>query len=365
MRELTIGTRRIADDEPCYTIAEIGHNHGGNVATAVKMIRAAEQCGVSAVKLQKRDNANLYTKALLDQPYDNENSFGATYGEHRAALEFGLQQYVSLRTIALFKGLDFFATAFDEASADFLAEVDVPAFKIASGDLTNTPLLQHVARLGKPMIVSTGGGDWHDVDRAVNAIAAITNQFALLHCTAAYPVQDFSELNLLAIVEFRARYPETVIGWSGHDNGIAMAVAAYTLGARIIEKHFTLNRAMKGTDHAFSLEPAGLRKMVRDLDRTRLALGDGVKRPFASEAGPLRKMAKSLVAARDLPAGYELTRDDIARKSPGGGLAAAGHEAILGFRTVRAITRDEQFSNQNLDSVFIHTSQCSCRQCVS
>lgn len=341
MRELTIGTRRIADDEPCYTIAEIGHNHGGNVQTAMKMIRAAAGCGVSACKLQKRDNANLYTRELLDQPYDNENSFGATYGEHRAALEFGVREYLACRATASVADVAFFATAFDEASADFLAEVDVPAFKIASGDLTNTPLLQHVARLGKPMIVSTGGGDWTDIERAVNAIAPITKDFALLHCTAAYPVQDFSELNLLAIVEFRHRYPETVIGWSGHDSGIAMATVAYTLGARIIEKHFTLQRASKGTDHAFSLEPAGLRKMVRDLDRTREALGDGIKRPFPSEAGPLRKMAKSIVAVRDLPAGHVLGPGDLARKSPGGeGVPPYLADWLVGQRLTKPLVKD-------------------------
>jgi N-acetylneuraminate synthase/sialic acid synthase len=209
---------------------------------------------------------------------------------------------VTCRAVAKGFNIQFFATAFDEASADFLMDVGVPAFKIASGSLCDLGLLQHVARLGKPMIVSTGGGDWHDVERAVNAIAPITKDFALLHCTAAYPVRDFSELNLLAIAEMRARYPETVIGWSGHDSGIAMSVAAYTLGARIIEKHFTLNRTMKGTDHAFSLEPAGLRKLVRDLDRARLALGDGEKRVYPSELGPIAKMRKTLT-----PEGYKVT----------------------------------------------------------
>ena len=357
MRELTIGTRRIADDEPCYVIAEIGHNHGGRVATAAAMIKAAAACGASAVKLQKRDNANLYTRALLDQPYENENSFGSTYGSHRAALEFNLQQYVSCRAVAGSAAVDFFATAFDEASADFLAEVDVPAFKIASGDLTNIPLIKHVARLGKPMIVSTGGGDWADVDRAVNALwgASVAGGWALLHCTAAYPVHDFSELNLLAIVEMRARYPSTVIGWSGHDNGIAMSMVAYSLGARIIEKHFTLNRASKGTDHAFSLEPAGLRKMVRDLERARLALGDGVKRPFPSEAGPLAKMAKSLVAARDLPEGHVLEAGDILRKSPaGGGLPAYQHGSVVGFALSRAIRRDEPLMGDHLSCDSLH-----------
>jgi sialic acid synthase len=357
VRELTIGTRRIADDEPCYVIAEIGHNHGGKVATAVQMIKVAAACGASAVKLQKRDNENLYTRALLDQPYENENSFGATYGEHRKALEFGLSQFVSCRTVAGGVGVDFFSTAFDEASADFLMGVGVPAFKIASGDLTNIPLIRHVASFEKPIIISTGGGDWQDVDRAVDALVGgpWRLSFALLHCTAAYPVHDFSELNLLAIVEMRARYPGTVIGWSGHDNGIAMSLVAYSLGARIIEKHFTLNRASKGTDHAFSLEPAGLRKMVRDLDRARLSFGDGIKRSFPSEAGPLAKMAKSLVAARDLPVGHILEAGDIVRKSPAGrGLPAYEQGSEIGFTLARAIRRDEALTFEHIKCDSLH-----------
>lgn len=354
MRELTIGARRIADDELCYVIAELGHNHGGKVATAALMIKVAAACGASAVKLQKRDNANIYTRMLLDQPYEHENSFGRTYGEHRMALEFGMQQYVSCRAVAGAAWVDFFATAFDEQSADFLMEVGVPAFKIASGDLTNIPLIKHVAGLRKPMILSTGGADWVDVDRAVNALLPITNNFALLHCTAAYPVHDFSELNLLAIVEMRARYPETVIGWSGHDNGIAMSLVAYALGARIIERHFTLNRASKGTDHAFSLEPAGLRKLVRDLDRARLAFGDGRKRAFPSEAGPLAKMAKSLVAARDLPAGHVLTSADVLRKAPSGGLSAYLLPSVVGFPLARSLRRDEALTYDHIQCDSLH-----------
>jgi N-acetylneuraminate synthase/sialic acid synthase len=292
MREFFINGHRIADDAPCYVIAEIGHNHGGKVETAVQMIKAAARAGVSAVKLQKRHNETLYSKALLDAPYENENSFGPTYGAHRRALEFDARQFVSCRAVAQSFGVDFFATAFDEASADFLMDIDVPAIKIASGGLTDHGLLRHVSLLGKPVIVSTGGGTFADVDAAVNILTAGSSPFALLHCTAAYPVWNYAELNLLAIVEMRARYPETVIGWSGHDNGIAMALVAYAYGARIIERHFTLNRASKGTDHAFSLEPGGMQKMCRDLERAHEANGDGIKRLYESERKPLAKMRR-------------------------------------------------------------------------
>jgi len=295
MRELKIAGRRIADDEPCYVIAEIGGNHQGKLATASVMIDAAAQCGVHAVKFQKRENQTLYSRALLDQPYENENSFGPTYGLHRDAIELGMADLLLLKRDAARAGVTCFATAFDEPSADLLMELGMPAIKIASGGLTDAPLLEHVAKLRVPLIVSTGGGTWRDVDEAVNLLSRYHSRFALLHCTAAYPC-DFTELNLKVIPAMRERYPETVIGWSGHDSGIAMAVAAYTLGARIIEKHFTLNRAMKGTDHAFSLEPAGMKKLVRDLVRARVALGDGVKRYYPSEVKPIAKMRRRQTA---------------------------------------------------------------------
>lgn len=292
MRELTISGRRIADDESCYVIAELGHNHGGSLETAKKMIRTAAGCGVSAVKLQKRDNLTLYSQALLDQPYENENSYGPTYGAHRTALEFGERDYIACQAQASAAGVTCFATAFDERSVHFLVDIKAPAIKIPSGGLTDVNLLECAAATGLPLIVSTGGGTWDDVDIAVNVLARGRSPFALLHCTAAYPVLNHAELNLLAIVEMRHRYPETVIGWSGHDSGIAMALVAYTYGARIIEKHFTLDRASKGTDHAFSLEPVGMRKLCRDLERARIASGDGVKKFYESERKPIAKMRR-------------------------------------------------------------------------
>ncbi len=292
MRELTIAGRRIADDEPCYVIAELGHNHGGDVPTAKRLIRAAAAAGADAVKFQKRDNETLYSPALLRQPYDNEHSYGDTYGKHRAVLEFGRAEYKACQQEAAIRGVTCFATAFDEPSAAFLMERRVPAIKIASGGFTDAALVQYCGRLGVPLIVSTGGGTWADVDRAVDLLTGCGATFALLHCTAAYPVLTWAELNLLVIVEMRTRYPDIVIGWSGHDSGIAMALVAYAYGARILEKHFTLNRAMKGTDHAFSLEPAGLSKLCRDLRRAHEASGDGVKRWYESEKKPIAKMRR-------------------------------------------------------------------------
>lgn len=342
-RELVINGQPIADDGPCYVIAEIGHNHQGDLDKAKELFRQAKECGASAVKLQKRDNETLFTRAAFDKPYENENSFGPTYGLHREFLEFHEADYRELQAYARELEIDFFATAFDIPSANFLAALAVPAFKIASADLTNLPLLTHVARFGKPMLVSTGGGTMTDVERAYRAIMSINPQLCLLQCTASYPA-EFADLHLRVIQTYRTRFPDAVIGWSGHDSGIAMATVAYVLGARVIEKHFTLNRAMKGTDHAFSLEPVGMRKLVRDVQRTRDALGDGVKQPRPSEAAGMQKMSKSLVAARDLPSGHILTIDDVAIKSPGGGLPPYELERLVGRHLTRPIQMDEAYA---------------------
>ena len=341
MRQLVLDDRLISDDGDCFVIAEIGHNHQGSLEQAKELFRAAKECGVDAVKLQKRDNRTLFTRAAFEAPYDNENSFGPTYGEHREALELGRDEYAELQAYARELGVTFFATAFDFASADLLAELDVPAFKIASGDLRNTPLLRHVAAIGKPMVLSTGGATLEDVDRAVDAVRPLNDRLCILQCTAAYPAAN-DELNLAVITTLRDRYPEIVIGLSDHQDGISMALVAYMLGARVIEKHFTLSHAAKGTDHAFSLMPEGMRKLVRDLHRVPAALGDGVKRPLPTERKPLEKMGKKLVAAGDLAAGHVLAAGDLAIKSPAdGGLPPYELENLVGRRLSRPLATDE------------------------
>jgi N-acetylneuraminate synthase/sialic acid synthase len=338
-RTLTIDSFNISDDGDCYVIAEIGHNHQGNLERAKQLFKAAAECGVNAVKLQKRDNKSLFTRDMYNKPYENENSFGLTYGAHREALEFGRNQYAELQKYAAELGICMFATAFDIPSADFLAELDMPAFKVASGDLKNTPLLKHVAKIGKPMIISTGGGTMEDVQRAYDAIMPLNQQLAILQCTSSYPAEHH-DLNLNVIDTFRRQFPETVIGLSDHENGIAMATAAYMLGARIVEQHFTVNHTWKGTDQVFSLEPIGMRKLVRDLRRVREALGDGVKRVLECEVEPITKMGKKLVAACDLPAGHVLTQMDIAIKSPGDGVPPHELDNLIGKKLKRSLAED-------------------------
>jgi len=348
-RVLRLAEHEIRDDGDCFVIAEIGHNHQGSLKQAIELFEKAAECGVDCVKLQKRHNRSLYTTEYYNRPYDHENSFGPTYGEHREVLEFGKVEYLELQQVADDLGLVMMATAFDVPSADFLAELDVPAFKIASADLSNTPLLRYVAQIGKPMIMSTGGHRLEDVRRAYETVAPINSDFAFLQCTAGYP-PAWEELDLRVIDTFRREFPDIVVGLSGHDSGIAMAVAAYVLGARIVEKHFTLNRAMKGTDHAFSLEPQGMEKMVRDLRRVRAACGDGEKRVYETEAAPITKMAKKLVAAQDLPAGHVLTESDIAAKSPGDGLPPYELDRLVGRRLKYPVTAELALTFELLES---------------
>lgn len=336
-----IDGQEVSDDSPCWVIAEIGHNHQGDLEKCRQLFREAKAAGASAVKLQKRDNRTLFTREMYDRPYDHENSFGRTYGEHREFLEFGTTEYMELQQFARELDITFFATAFDIRSADFLARLDMPAYKIASADLRNIPLLTHVAHLGKPMIMSTGGGTLDDVRRAYDGVMPINRQLAILQCTASYPAA-FEELDLRVIETYRGLFPDVVVGLSAHDNGIAMAVAAYVLGARIVEKHFTLNRALKGTDHAFSLEPVGLRKTVRDLTRIRVALGDGQKRVYPSEVPGITKMGKKLVAAHPLRSGQILAAENVSIKSPGGdGLEPYELHHVLGRVLRKDLDTDE------------------------
>lgn len=328
---------RFLDDSP-YVIAEIGSNHGGNLHVAERMIQVAAACGADAVKFQKRSNRKLYTEAFYNQPYNSEAAYGPTYGTHREALEFGLPEYRYLMDVAETEGIQMFATAFDEPSVDFIFHLEMPAIKIASGDLTNTPLLKYARQTGLPLLVSTGGATMEQVQRAVDEIG--THDLVLFQCTAMYPC-PFDHTDLGVIRTLADRFPGAVIGASLHDNGIAMATAAYALGATVIEKHFTLDRTMKGTDHAFSLEPQGLAKMVRDLRRLQVAIGDGVKRVHEGEREPIRKMSKAVYAARPLLAGQVITEQDVVCRSPGGGLDPSMLPQLIGRALLKDVSPEE------------------------
>ena len=343
MKTILVDGMPINDSDRCYVIAEIGQNHQGDVEKAKEMFHMAKRCGADAVKLQKRHNKSLFTQAIYNSPYDHENSFGKTYGSHREALEFGRKEYQELQKCARETGITLFATAYDLESADFLADFDMPAFKIASGDLKNTPLQRYIAGFGKPIFLSTGGGTLEDVRRAYDTIMPINPQLCIMQCTASYPAQ-VEDLNLRVISRYKDHFPEAIIGLSDHQNGITMAVVGYTLGARVIEKHFTLDRALRGTDHSYSLEPMDMRQLVRDLRRVSLALGSEEKIPLDCETKTLHKMGKKLVAAYPLKTGQVLRREDVAIRAPGDGLPPFELDNVLGKAVTKDLEKDENFS---------------------
>ena len=295
MRRVTIGERVIDDEGPAYVIAEIGNNHGGSVGRAADLVEMAADAGADAVKFQVRTIDRLFTAEELARPYDHPHSYGATYGAHRAALELSQNDLRRVWDLAASRGLDCFATPFDPWAADRIMALGVPCMKIASGDLTNVPLLTHVASFGVPIILSTGGASKRDIDRGLACVL----ESALLHCTSVYPAPP-DLLNLRAIDTLRSWHPELVVGYSGHDTGVQASILAYWSGARIIEKHVTLDRAGKGTDHAMSLEPQGVRKLVEDLRKARASRGDGIIRPIPEETVGLSKWAAWREAHRDL-----------------------------------------------------------------
>jgi len=334
------------DKNKAFVIAEIGSNHCGSVDRAIELIKSAKHCGADAVKFQKRSNKSLFTKELYDSPYDNKNSYGKTYGEHREYLEFGKEEYCVLQDLCKEIDINFFATPFDFESVDFLSEFDLPAYKIASADIINPMLVEYVAKLGKPIVLSTGGGTMTDIRRMVDTILPINDQLVILHCTASYPVL-YHDMNLNVIPKLIKEFPNQIIGLSDHENGAHAASLAYYLGARVFEKHFTSNRAWKGTDHSFSLESRGLTKLIRNLSRIPGLLGDGEKKLLSCEEKPLYKMRKSIVANKNLKEGTTLDLEHFDYKCPGSGLEPYKIYRILGSKLKSDVNKGELLTLDN------------------
>lgn len=304
--------------EYAYVIAEIGNNHQGSLDLALQHIEAAKWAGADAVKLQKRSNKDLFIPDFYNSPYENENSFGPTYGTHREAVELSIDEIRELQSFSKKLGLTLFSTPFDFQSLIDLETLDLPFYKLASADIVHLPLVDNIVKSGKNIIISTGSATFKDIDRCLEFIDDRC-KVILLHCTAAYPAPLHS-LNLRCITQFIDNYSNYTIGLSDHENGIDAASVAYMLGARVFEKHFTLDRAAKGTDNAFSLEPIGLQKLVRNLRRIPIMLGSNEKLSLDVEAQPIFKMRKSIVYAHNFSAGTSLGYHSFEYRCPGIGL---------------------------------------------
>jgi N-acetylneuraminate synthase len=281
-----IGKYTIGEGHPCFIVAEIGINHNGNVEIAKKLIDTAALGGCDAVKFQKRTVAVVYTPEELSKP--RENPFGPTNGDLKRGLEFGTEQYAEINRYCTAKDILWYSSCWDEASVDFMERFNPPCYKIASASLTDDALLRHHRRYGRPIILSTGMSTMEQVDHAVDVLG--TTDLILLHCTSTYP-SSVEELNLRGIQTLRERY-DIPIGYSGHEVGLATSVAAAAMGACMIERHITLDRAMWGSDQAASIEPQGIWRLVKDVRAIERAMGNGKKCLWPSEVPVMNKLRR-------------------------------------------------------------------------
>jgi N-acetylneuraminate synthase len=333
-KNLSIAGYEIGPGQPCFIIAEAGVNHNGDLTLAHRLVDAAAAAGANAVKFQTFKTERLVTTSAPKAQYQAETT-GAAESQYDMLrrLELSPEAHRALLAHCGDAGILFLSSAFDEESADLLAALDVAAFKVGSGEITNWPLLEYIAANGKPVILSTGMAHLGEVDAAVRAIhAAGCEQLALLHCLSSYPANP-AEVNLRAMRTLTTAFGLPV-GYSDHTLGIAIPLAAVALDACIIEKHFTLDKTLPGPDQRASADPVELAALVQGTRAVESALGDGRKVPAPSEANTASVARKSLVAARDLPAGATLTAEMIAIKRPGTGLPPAMRSYLVG-RTAR------------------------------
>ena len=274
---INVGNFKIGEGNPCFFIAEIGINHNGDLDIARKLIDVAVDAGCQAVKFQKRTVDVVYSVEELAK--QRESPFGITNGQLKYGLEFGEAEYQAIDLYCREKDILWTASCWDEGSVDFLEDYDLPFYKIASASLTDSALLKYHKHKNKPVFLSTGMSSLEEIDHAVDVLGK--DQLILLHTTSTYPVA-LQEMNLSAICSLKRRYGIPV-GYSGHEVGVATSIAAATLGACVIERHITLDRAMWGSDQAASLEPQGLSRLIRDIRAVEVAIGDGVKKVYESE----------------------------------------------------------------------------------
>jgi sialic acid synthase len=292
-----------------FIIAEVGQNHQGDLDLAREYIRILALEGADAVKFQTRNNKTLFSKDAYDAKYESENAFAATYGAHREMLELKLEWLPILKADCIKYGVKFMSTPFDEPSLNVLKEIDVDIIKIASFDLGNLPLINRIAKLKKPVVMSVGGGKIDQIKSSVKILLNQHEEVSILHCVSEYPC-EFNRLGLDNIEVLIREFPECTIGSSDHFNGTLSGPIAYMKGARVFEKHVTLNRAWKGTDHSFALEPDGFRKFVRDIKRVSKMMDPKPIHEIGTEK-VFTKLGKSLIAYEDLKAGDILTLDNL------------------------------------------------------
>ncbi|MBN1164927.1 MAG: N-acetylneuraminate synthase family protein [Candidatus Krumholzibacteriota bacterium] len=345
--------------EPTYIIAEIGQNHNGDLDIAKKLIDVASMpvydffsgellAGVDAVKFTKRDLDEELTDEAGRRPYLSPHSFGDTYMEHRRALELSIEQHAELERYAHSKGLDFIETLCSPGSLKLLKKVKVDAVKVASRDLTNIPLLEAIGALKRKVIISTGMSGLEEIRTALRLLSAVKKEIVILHCVSQYPAA-YNQLNLRSIPFLSREFPEHRVGYSDHSIGIVIPSVAVALGATVIEKHITLNRNMKGSDHAGAIEPDGLWRVVRDIRNTERSLGTEKKEASEMVKAARDRLARSLALQIPLSKGQELRPEYLCMRSPGTGLSWEQRALVLGKKAKVDIPANSLVSTEEFE----------------
>ncbi len=301
--------QKITFDGTPFVIAEVGQNHQGDLDIAREYIRVFAHEGADAVKFQTRNNQYLFSKDAYEADYASENAFADTYGAHREKLELKPEWLPILKEDCVKYGVKLMSTPFDEPSLKLLKQIDVDILKVASFDLGNLPFIQRIASLGKPVVMSVGGGNIDQIRSSVEVLLNHHDEVAILHCVSEYPC-EYNRLGLDNIEALIKEFPGCTIGSSDHFNGTLSGPVAYLKGARVFEKHVTLNRAWKGTDHSFALEPDGFRKFVRDIKRVRHMMPPKPADDLGNER-VFKKLGKSLIAYVDIKAGDKITLGNL------------------------------------------------------
>ena len=344
---LNIDETFIGPELPTFIIAEAGVNHNGDPQKAYKLIDAASEAGADAVKFQTFIPDKLASSHAEKADYQKEQTDDSSQKEMLEKLSLPLETFEKLKAYAEERGLIFLSTPFEDQSANTLDDIGLSAFKVGSGDLTNLPLLKQIARFGKPMLVSTGMATISEIEAAVDTIEQKGSPpLALLHCVSSYPTEHV-DANLRAIETLEKRF-DLPVGWSDHTLGTSVSVAAASMGAALIEKHFTLDKTLPGPDHQASLEPDELQRMVEQIREIEKVRGHGSKTPTAGERQTARTTRKSLFAARDIRKGERLERGDIEILRPPKGLAPSRLESVVGTEATQAIAKGEPFTEKHL-----------------
>lgn len=345
MDKINIDGTNVGIGEPCYVIAEIGINHNGKISLAKKLIDVASKCGANAVKFQKRDLNSIYRKEILENPNLDSQGTEMLIGILRE-VELEEEDYKEIIEYCKEKEITFLCTPWDKISVDFLERFNVPAYKIASADMTNFPLIKHISNTKKPMMISTGMSTLEEIEKTVNFVKSLNAQFVLLHCNSTYP-SPIDLLNLKMIPFLREKF-NVPIGYSGHETSIIPTLAAANMGAVIIERHITLDKKMEGLDHAASLEPDELKQLIQNIRESEVAYGKPEKKMSRGEILQREVLGKSLVCSNTIDVGEIFSEKNIEVKGPARGLSPQYYYEILNKKTKRKIEKGEYILDSDI-----------------